>query len=286
MKPLNRTLLIAAASLMVGSSAVALTSTETQALTDKILASRVVDMPAVAAKLVTQAQKAERIETAKTAVVAVAKNYPKALSAVVGAVVRKAPETTEAVVAACLEAAPSMGRTVVAAATFASVGQDMAILSVVDRFAPAQQQELKTEMALALARRIESSSKLKGALDAKTRGTITIPGSSGVQTETKTFETKDQAEEVFARIILNVDPKATYNPANNTFTLPAGTTPTVGKVIPSPEVVNTRIESLFTSSGVIDQNKVVNELKTAFKTVTAVKSVDINRESLNLYASP
>lgn len=286
MKPLNRTLLIAAASLMVGSSALALTSTETQALTDKILASRVVDMPAVAAKLVIQAEKAERIETAKTAVVAVAKNYPKALSAVVGAVVRKAPETTEAVVAACLEAAPSMARTVVAAATFASVGQDMAILSVVDRFAPAQQQELKTEMALALARRIESSSKLKGALDAKTRGTITIPGSTGVQTEAKTFETKDQAEEVFARIILNVDPKATYNPANNTFTLPEGTTPTVGKVIPAPEVVNTRIESLFTSSGVIDQNKVVNELKTAFKTVTAVKSVDTNRESLNLYASP
>jgi len=286
MKPLNRTLLIAAASFMVGSSALALTSTETQALTDKILASRVVDMPAVAAKLVIQAEKAERIETAKTAVVAVAKNYPKALSAVVGAVVRKAPETTEAVVAACLEAAPSMARTVVAAATFASVGQDLAILSVIDRLAPAQQQEVKTEMALALARRIEGAGQSKGGVDAKTRGTITIPGSDGVQTETKTFETKEQAEEVFARIILNVDPQATYNPESNTFTLPANATPTPGKVIPSPELVNTRIESLFTATGVIDQTKVVNELKTSFKTVTATRTLDANRETLNLYASP
>ncbi|MFM7556483.1 MAG: hypothetical protein ACKPAH_14465 [Verrucomicrobiota bacterium] len=285
MKPLNRTLLIAAASLMVGSSALALTSTETQALTDKILASRVVDMPAVAAKLVIQAEKAERIETAKTAVVAVAKNYPKALSAVVGAVVRKAPETTEAVVAACLEAAPSMARTVVAAATFASVGQDMAILSVVDRLAPAQQQEVKTEMALALARRIEGAGKFQGQSAAKARGTITIPGADSTQTQTKTFETKEQAEEVFARIILNVDPKATYNPQNNTFTLPANATPTPNKVIPTPELVTTRIESLFSANGVIDQTKVVNELKTSFKTVTATKSLDNNRE-INLYASP
>jgi hypothetical protein len=99
MNPLNRSLLIAAASLMVSTSAFALTATESQALVDKILASKVIDMPSVAAKMVVKAEKAERIETAKTAVVAVAKNYPKALSAVVGAVVRKAPETTEAVVA-------------------------------------------------------------------------------------------------------------------------------------------------------------------------------------------
>jgi len=284
MNPLNRSLLIAAASLMVSTSAFALTATESQALVDKILASKVIDMPSVAAKMVVKAEKAERIETAKTAVVAVAKNYPKALSAVVGAVVRKAPETTEAVVAACLEAAPSMARTVVAAATFASVGQDKAILSVIDRLAPAQQQEVKTEMALALARRIEGAGQLKGGVDAKTRGTITIPGSDGVQTETKSFETKEQAEEVFARIILNVDPKAIYNPANNTFTMPAGVEPV--RPLPTPEVVNTRIESLFTSSGVIDQAKVVTELKTSFKTVTATKSLDENRESLNLYASP
>ena len=286
MNHLNRSLLIAAASLMVSTSAFALTATESQALVDKILSSKVIDMPSVAAKMVVNAEKAARIETAKTAVVAVAKNYPKALSAVVGAVVRKAPETTEAVVAACIEAAPSMARTVVAAATFASVGQEKAILSVIDRLAPAQQQEVKTEMALALARRIEGSSKLKGALDAKTRGTITIPGSEGVQTETKSFETKEQAEEVFARIILNVDPKAVYNPESNTFALPAGETPTVGKTIPTAETVTSRIETLFTSSGVIDQAKVVTELKTTFKTVTATKTFDGDRESINLYASP
>jgi hypothetical protein len=284
MNPLNRSLLIAAASLMVSTSAFALTATESQALVDKILAAKVVDMPSLAAKMVVKAEKADRVETAKTAVVAVAKNYPKALSAVVGAVVRKAPETTEAVVAACLEAAPSMARTVVAAATFASVGQDKAILSVIDRLAPAQQQEVKTEMALALARRIEGAGKLKGAVDAKTRGTITIPGSEGVQTETKTFETKEQAEEVFARIILNVDPRAEYNPTSNTFTMPTGVEPV--RPLPTADQVVTRIESLFTTSGVIDQSKVVAELKTTFKTVSATKTFDGDRESINLYASP
>lgn len=286
MNPLNRTVLVAAASLMVSSSALALTTAESQALSAKILASKVIEMPAVAAKLVGKAEKADRIETAKVAVVAVAKNYPKALSAVVGAVVRKAPETTEAVVAACLEAAPSMARTVVAAATFASVGQDRAILSTIERLAPAQQQEVKTEMALALARRIEGSGKLQGSLDPKSAGSIVIQGSDGVQTQTKTFANKDQAEEVFARIILNVDPKATYNPANNTFTLPSGTTPTPGKVVPEKNVVDALETKLFSSTGVINQTAVLTEIKANFKTVTGVKEFDPNRDSINLYASP
>lgn len=285
MKPLNRTLLIAAASLMVGSSALALTSTETQALTDKILASRVVDMPAVAAKLVIQAEKAERIETAKTAVVAVAKNYPKALSAVVGAVVRKAPETTEAVVAACLEAAPSMARTVVAAATFASVGQDLAILSVIDRLAPAQQQEVKTEMALALARRIEGAGKGRGQGDAKNQLVITIPGSN-VETEQRVFKDRAEAEEVLFRIILNVDPKAVYNPNDNTFTLPTGVTPTPDKAVPTVSQVNSLEAGIFNAQGNVITSTVLTQLRTAFKTVSATKTLDPNRETLNLYASP
>ena len=121
MNLLKKSVLITAASLIVN-SAFALTSTESQALTQKILASKVIDMPLVAAKLVIAADKADRIETAKAAVVAVAKNHPTALSTVVGAILRKAPEATEAVVAACLEVAPQMARTVVAAATFATEG--------------------------------------------------------------------------------------------------------------------------------------------------------------------
>lgn len=83
MNLLKHSVLITAASLMVGTSAFALTSTESQALTQKILASKVIDMPLVAAKLVVSADKADRIETAKAAVVAVAKNHPTALSTVV-----------------------------------------------------------------------------------------------------------------------------------------------------------------------------------------------------------
>lgn len=285
MNPLNRTLLIAAASLMVSTSAFALTATESQALVDKILASKVIDMPSVAAKMVVKAEKAERIETAKTAVVAVAKNYPKALSAVVGAVVRKAPETTEAVLAACLEAAPSMARTVVAAATFASVGQDKAILSVIDRLAPAQQQEVKTEMALALTRRIEAAGKAQGGAG-KTSRAIIIPGSN-VETKNVGFNSTAEAEETFARILLkNVDPKAVYDPESKSFSLPSGVTATPGTVTPDSGAVNTSIGGLFTESGLINGIEVIKALNLNFKPASATKGVDANRETLNLYASP
>ncbi|MEY4690456.1 MAG: hypothetical protein RIT19_781 [Verrucomicrobiota bacterium] len=176
MNLLKHSVLIGAASLMVGSSAFALTSTESQALTQKILASKVIDMPAVAAKMVVSADKADRVETAKAAVVAVAKNHPNALSTVVGAVLRKAPEATEAVVAACLEVAPQMARTVVAAATFATEGQDEVILATADRLVPAQKAEVRGEVTLAKARRTMKDTS------ARTAKTINIPGSTAIVT--------------------------------------------------------------------------------------------------------
>jgi hypothetical protein len=177
MNLLKKTVLITATSLLVN-SAFALTSTESQALTQKILSSKVIDMPLVAAKLVVAADKADRIETAKAAVVAVAKNHPTALSTVVGAILRKAPEATEAVVAACLEVAPQMARTVVAAATFATEGQDAVILATADRLVPTQQSEVRGEVALAKARRATKSS-----VAAKTTTKlITIPGNQAVTT--------------------------------------------------------------------------------------------------------
>jgi hypothetical protein len=184
MNLLKHSVLITAASLMVGTSAFALTSTESQALTQKILASKVIDMPAVAAKLVAGAEKNDRIETAKAAVVAVAKNHPNALSTVVGAVLRKAPEATEAVVAACLEVAPEMARTVVAAATFATEGQDAVILATADRLVPAQKAEVRGEVTLAKARRA-----MKGSSTAKTTGTIVIPGNEAITTAPVTDST-------------------------------------------------------------------------------------------------
>lgn len=158
MNLLKKTVLVSAASLMV-TSAFALTATESQVLTQKILASKVVDMPLVAAKLVVSADKADRIEVAKAAAVAVAKSRPTSLSMVVGAILRKAPEATEAVVAACLEVAPQMARTVVAAATFATEGQDAVILATADRLVPAQQAEVRGEVTLAKSRRAMKTSK-------------------------------------------------------------------------------------------------------------------------------
>jgi len=175
MNLLKKSVLITASALIVN-SALALTSTESQALTQKILASKIIDMPLVASKLVVAASKADRIETAKAAVVAVAKNHPTALSTVVGAILRKAPEATEAVVAACLEVAPQMARTVVAAATFATEGQDAVILATADRLVPTQKSEVRGEVALAKARRATKSTvNAKGV-------TIVIKGNEAVTT--------------------------------------------------------------------------------------------------------
>ena len=183
MNLLKHSALVAAASLVMSSSAFALTSTETQVLTQKILSSRVVDMPVIAAKLVVSADKADRVEIAKTAVIAVAKNHPTALSTVVGAVLRKAPEATEAVVAACLEAAPEMARTVVAAATFATEGKDAVILATAGRLVPSKMDDIRGEVALAKARRSMKSS-------ASAKSLITIPGNTAVVTETTVFTKK------------------------------------------------------------------------------------------------
>lgn len=181
MNLLKHSALVAAASLVMSSSAFALTSTETQVLTQKILSSRVVDMPVVAAKLVVSADKADRVEIAKNAVIAVAKNHPTALSTVVGAVLRKAPEATEAVVAACLEVAPEMARTVVAAATFATEGKDAVILATAGRLVPSKMDDIRGEVTLAKARRsMKSTATAKG-------GTITIPGNTAVVTESTVF---------------------------------------------------------------------------------------------------
>ena len=191
MNPLKHSFLLGAASLMVVSSVFALNSTDAQALTQKLLASKVIDMPAVAAKIVASADKVDRIETAKAAVVAVAKNQPIALSTVISAVLRKAPEATEAVVAAAIEVAPQLARTVVAAATFATEGQDAVILATADRLVPNQKSELRNEVTVAKARRSMKSTE-KTLIIGKT---IVLPGSQVVETSpttvTITQTTKD-----------------------------------------------------------------------------------------------
>ena len=184
MNPLKHSFLLGAASLMVVSSVFALNSTEAQALTQKLLASKVIDMPAVAAKIVASADKVDRIETAKAAVVAVAKNQPNALSTVIGAVLRKAPEATEAVVAAAIEVAPQLARTVVAAATFATEGQDAVILATADRLVPNQKSELRNEVTVAKARR-----SMKPTAKTIIGKTITIPGTDAISTAPTTIQT-------------------------------------------------------------------------------------------------
>lgn len=150
--------LITVASVLVSSSAFALTSSDAEALTQKIASTKVAELSATSSKVVARAEKADRVETAKVAVLAVAKNHPTALSSVITAVLRKAPEATETVVSAAIEAAPEMSKTIVAAATFATEGQDETILSVADRLVPTQSASMRAEISSVNARKA-----LKGA---------------------------------------------------------------------------------------------------------------------------
>ena len=200
MNLLKKSVLITATSLLVN-SAFALTSTESQVLTQKILSSKVIDMPLVAAKLVVAADKADRIETAKAAVVAVAKNHPTALSTVVGAILRKAPEATEAVVAACLEVAPEMARTVVAAATFATEGQDAVILATAGRLVPSKMNDIRGEVTLAKARR-----SMKSTATAKSSGTINVKGTDVVVTSATVFTKTEEQTRIVDVLDVNGNP--------------------------------------------------------------------------------
>jgi hypothetical protein len=150
--------LIIVASVLVSSSAFALTTSDAEALTQKIVSTKVAELPAISSKLVSKAAAVDRAETAKVAVVAVAKNNPTALAAVISAVLRKSPESTETVVAAALEAAPELVKSIVSAAVFAT-GNDELVVSVAERVAPDLKSTVRTTVASAKAARALRNAK-------------------------------------------------------------------------------------------------------------------------------
>lgn len=164
--------LITVASVLVSSSAFALTSSDAEALTQKIASTKVAELSATSSKLVARAEQSDRVETAKVAVLAVAKSHPTALSSVITAVLRKAPEATETVVAAAIEAAPEMAKTIVSAATFATEGKDEVILSVADRLVPTQKAAVRAEV---------SSVAIRKALKGSSAKAIIVDGSGATQ---------------------------------------------------------------------------------------------------------
>jgi hypothetical protein len=71
---------------------------------------------------------------------------------VITSVLRRTPEATDAVVAAAIEEAPEMVKTIVSAAVFAT-GEDQKVIAVADRVAPESKATVRSEVAVAKARR-------------------------------------------------------------------------------------------------------------------------------------
>jgi hypothetical protein len=126
----------AAASVLLATSAFALSTSEVEGLTQKIAGSKVVEAPALAAKLVVQSSKEDLTQVARTVVTAVARNHQTALGNTVTAIIRKAPQATEAVVEAACEAAPQQASAIVAAAVLADDSIAQLASSVAVRVVP------------------------------------------------------------------------------------------------------------------------------------------------------
>lgn len=177
--------LITVASVLVSSSAFALSSGDVEALNQKLASTKVAELPATAAKLVSKASQADRIETAKVAVLAVAKNNPAALSTVVTAVLRRTPEATDEVVSALLKQAPEMVKTIVSAAVFAT-GKDVQVLALAAQVVPDSMAAVRAEVASAKARRALSTPSSKLIIDV---GSTNTPGVTLTQSQTTNIVT-------------------------------------------------------------------------------------------------
>lgn len=179
--------LITVASVLVSSSAFALSTGDVEALNQKLASTKVAELPATAAKLVSKASQADRVETAKIAVLAVAKNNPAALSTVLTAVLRRSPETTDEVVSALLKEAPEMVKTIVSSAVFAT-GKDIQVLALAAQIVPDSMASVRTEVASAKARRALSSTASKAiSVDVSDTNSTTT---TLIQTNTSAVVTK------------------------------------------------------------------------------------------------
>lgn len=105
-----------AASTVTFAPAFALGTAELQKVSKTVASAKVVEIPSVAAKLVSHAAKEDKQQVAVAAVLSAIRTYPSSASPVITAVVKVAPQTASAVVAAAIEAAPDSALSIVAAA--------------------------------------------------------------------------------------------------------------------------------------------------------------------------
>jgi hypothetical protein len=146
------------ASAVFAMPALALTSVESAALASSVAAAKVVEVPATVAKLISQATKEDRQQTAVATVVAAIKSHPSTIGTAITAAVKAAPEATEAIVAAALDAAPSSALTIVNAAAQGAPEQSQQIAAIAAKKMPARTASFEREVAMVRGRRVATDS--------------------------------------------------------------------------------------------------------------------------------
>lgn len=154
---------LAVVSGLISTSAFALTTAESQALTKTITTARVAELPSLAAKAVVKASKEDRDAVAAAVITATGRTHPSALVNAASAVAKKSPEAAVAVVNAALEVAPDQASVVVAALVKAAPAQADRVVVAASKKAPSKAASFEREVAsVRKARSVAASSTIIG----------------------------------------------------------------------------------------------------------------------------
>ena len=146
-----------AASAVIMAPAVAMDAAGIDSLNRTVAATKVVETPSVAARLVADASKEDKEQVAVAVVTAAIRSHPSSIGSVITAVLRKAPETMTAVVTAALDAAPDSSLTIIAAAAEGAPDQADKAVAVASKKMPSRTASFEREVAVVRGRRLVSS---------------------------------------------------------------------------------------------------------------------------------
>lgn len=153
----------------------ALSTAEVESLGKSVAITKVVELPAVTAKMVKDASKEDKEQVAVAVVISAIRNHPSSIANVITSVVKAAPQTTAAVVKAALEVAPDSSLTIVAAAAEGAPDEADKAVAVASRKMPSRTASFEREVAVVRGRRLISSAAQFG--DSGSSQTPRPPGS-------------------------------------------------------------------------------------------------------------
>jgi hypothetical protein len=216
---------LAAASVMTVVPAFALSSVEVEAVNKSLKSARVVELPALASKLVLGAAKEDQEKVAVAVVTSTIRNHPGAMSTVITAVVGVAPSTVEAVVEAALNLAPDSALSIVASAASGAPQRASKAAAIAAKKMPSRAAAFEREVAIVRGRRLFSTAAAFGdigvsqraenqfqqVVEDRTTNIVTAPGKDPVTnftvlllTNTVILKTKEEAVEYIGADSLRV----------------------------------------------------------------------------------